>query len=219
MSLSLPWRAVILSSLAKKTLMALSGGGLSLFLLVHLVGMLHLLEGRASFLDHAARLHSLGPLLLLLEWGLAALILLHVGVGLSLFRDSLVARPTPYQVNKRRGASSWGSRTMPYSGLVILLFLALHLVAFRAGGPETTMADLLRRLLSRPGPALFTIVAMLALILHVSHGLWSLFQTLGLNAPRYDPLLRRGAVLLALFGGGIFILIPLLALFSNDFLL
>lgn len=219
MSFPLPLRTVLLSSIGKKTLMALSGGGLSLFLLVHLVGMMYLLQGRASFLAHAARIHRLGPLLLLLEWGLAALVLFHVGVGLSLFRDSLLARPTPYRVSKRKGTSSWGSRTMPSSGLVILIFLALHLLALRADGPETTMADLVRRTLSGPLPALFTIVSMLALTLHVSHGLWSLFQTLGLNAPRYDPLLRRGAKLLALLGGGIFILIPLLALCSKEFLL
>ncbi len=209
----------ILSSIGKKALMALSGAGLGLFLLVHLLGNATVFLGRDAFLAHAASLRSLGALVPVLESVLLAIFLLHISLGMTLYLDNLKARPTPYLIKKAAGGSTFGSRTMPYTGLIILIFLVVHCVSFRFSGPDLTSADLVRRNFHGPGPALFTIVSLLALILHGSHGFWGLFQSLGINHPRYDPLIRRGAWLVSLAGGVLFMLIPALTFFVHDFLL
>jgi len=81
------------------------------------------------------------------------------------------------------------------------------------------VADLVRELLSRPGLAMFYIVSLLAVALHLSHGAWSLFQSIGLNHDKYNQLLLKGALAFSILVGTVFILIPIMALVSRSFLL
>jgi succinate dehydrogenase / fumarate reductase cytochrome b subunit len=205
------------SSIGKKTVMAASGLGLVFFLLAHLAGNATSFLGRETFNSYAAHLHALGPLLPVLETGLLVIFTLHVWFGLSLFFANLEARPDRYEVNANAGDWTFAARTMPYTGLLILGFIFHHLARFHFG-EYSTVSDLVRDNLSRPISGAFYIFCLLALTLHISHGSWSFFQTLGLNHPKYDRSIRLITLLISLLTGIIFIMIPILALSWPEFL-
>lgn len=207
------------SSIGKKFVMAASGLLLSLFLLTHLLGNSISFMGREAFIAYAEKLHSVGKLIYIFELALLALFLLHIITGIILFFENLGARPSRYAVNASEGGRSPGSRTMPYTGAIILIFIIIHLLNFHFTDKTIPVADLVRELLGRPPLALFYIFSLLAVALHVSHGAWSLFQSFGLNHNKYNQLLRKGALTFSIVVGAVFILIPVLALFSGSFLL
>ena len=207
------------SSIGKKVLMAVSGAGLGLFLLIHLLGNATVFLGREAFVAYASHLHSLGALIPVAEFIFAIILLLHLTLGLILYIENLKVRPVRYHLSQEAGGRTLGSKTMPYTGLVVLAFLVVHLLSFRQPTQGAAGADLLRGTLRQPGMVLIYLFSFLALGLHTSHGFWSLFQSLGFNHPRYDRFLRRGAVLVSVVGGGVLMLIPLLAFFVDDFLL
>jgi succinate dehydrogenase / fumarate reductase cytochrome b subunit len=207
------------SSVGKKSIMAASGLLLSLFLLTHLIGNSVSFLGREAFNAYAAKLHSVGNLIYIFETGLLTLFLIHIITGVILYLENLQARPSRYSVNSSEGGRSWGSRTMPYTGAIIFVFIIVHLLNFHFTDKSVPVADLVRELLSRPPLAFFYIVSLLAVALHLSHGAWSLFQSMGLNHDKYNRLLLKGALVFSILMGAVFILIPVLALFSRSFLL
>jgi succinate dehydrogenase / fumarate reductase cytochrome b subunit len=207
------------SSIGKKSIMAASGLLLSLFLLTHLLGNSVIFLGRDAFNAYAEKLHSVGALIYLFEAGLLTLFFIHIITGIILYLENLQARPSRYSVNTSEGGRSWGSRTMPYTGVIILVFIIVHLLNFHFTDKNVPVADLVRELLSRPGLALFYIFSLLAVALHLSHGIWSLFQSIGFSHDKYNQLLLKGALAFSLLVGTVFILIPLLALVSRSFLL
>ena len=207
------------SSVGKKGIMAASGLLLSLFLLTHMLGNSTSFLGREAFNAYAEKLHSMGALVSLFEIILLSLFLIHIITGVILFLENLQARPSRYAVSSSEGGRSWGSRTMPYTGTVILVFIVVHLLNFHFTDRSVLIADLVRQLLSRPGLAIFYIFSLGCVALHISHGVWSLFQTIGFNHEKYNGLLRRGAVAFSILVGLVFILIPVLALVSRSFLL
>lgn len=216
-----PMKSVIrfvASSIGKKSIMALSGGLLSLFLLVHTAGNFTMFFGRDPFNSYAAHLHSLGFILYFVEAGLFLLFLIHITVATLLFLENLKARPVRYHVSKTGGGRTPGSGTMPYTGLFILLFLMVHISDFQAAG-FARPSEAVRQILSRPPYAFFYAAAITALALHLSHGCWSMFQSLGINHPNYNRLLRLSALIFSLGVGTILILIPALAVFYDQFLL
>ncbi len=206
------------SSVGKKTVMATSGALLSVFLLIHLAGNSTMFFGRDMFNSYAEHLHGLGFLLQLFEAGLLAVFLLHTSFGLLLNIENLRARPVRYVVTKNHGGRTPGSRTMAYTGLIILVFLLVHINNFQTidGVPPS---NAVKAVLSQPGYTIFYWLAMFSLALHISHGCWSMFQSLGLNNMSYDRLLRIGALAFSIVTVTIFILIPTLALFFSGFLL
>jgi len=206
------------SSVGKKCLMAISGAMLSLFLLAHLAGNTTIFGGRDSFNSYAGRLHSLGILLHIFSAALLLVFLIHIVTGIILFIENYRARPARYAVYKSSGERSWGARSMPYTGALILLFLFVHIVNFKFSD-KIVPGDAVAAVLTRPGYALFYIFAFLALALHVSHGFWSLNQTLGLNHPKYNRMLRAGALGVSIIIGMLFILIPSLFLIYDGFFL
>lgn len=205
------------SSIGKKSIMAGSGLLLSLFLLTHLAGNATAFWGREAFNSYAEHLHSLGLLLPVLEAGLLAVFLIHISFGLNLFLENLEARPCRYEVDASAGGRTLASRTMPYTGLLILVFLGHHLVRFHFADYSST-SDLVRDNLSLPVTAGYYIFSLLILTLHVSHGFWSMTQTLGLSHAKYDLLRNRLAWTIAAIIGAVFIMIPILAFFWPDFL-
>jgi succinate dehydrogenase / fumarate reductase cytochrome b subunit len=207
------------SSVGKKSIMAASGLLLSFFLLTHLLGNSISFLGREAYNAYAEKLHSLGALVYIFELGLLALFLIHILTGILLYLENLQARPSRYSVNSSEGGRSWGSRTMPYTGIIIFGFIIVHLLNFHFTDRSVSTADLVRELLSRPGLALFYIFSLLAVALHLSHGVWSLFQSIGINHEKYNQLLLKGALVFSILAGTVFILIPLLALVSRNFLL
>lgn len=206
------------TSVGRKSLMAASGAFLGLFLLLHALGNATVFFGREAFLGHAGRLVAMGPLLHLYELLLLAVLLLHAGTGLTLAAENLRARPVRYQVSTAAAGRTLGARLMPYSGIVIFLFLVVHLRHFRFAGPPPLLADTMRTLLGSPLQAGLYLFALIMLFLHISHGFWSSLQTFGINHPAYDGLLRGGAGLAALALSAIFMLILLVALLTDTFL-
>lgn len=207
------------SSIGKKSLMAISGLLLGIFVLAHLLGNATALAGRAAFIAYAEQLHAFGRLLLLFEGLLLALFLCHVSTALLLWFSNRAARPVGYAVSTGAGGRTVASRSMFYSGLFILLFLAVHLRQFQFGDKELAVADLVRETLRSPLIAAFYLAGIAALALHLSHGFWSLWQSLGIEHPKYHKFLRQGAVVLAVLIGLLFSLLPLGVLFCPPFLL
>lgn len=207
------------SSIGKKSIMAASGLLLSLFLLSHLMGNATSFLGREAFNAYAEKLHSMDNLLYVFEFGLLTLFLIHIITGIFLYFENLQSRPARYSVNTSEGGRSLGSRTMPYTGVIILIFIIVHLMNFHFTDKSIPVADLVRDLLSKPLLGVFYIFSLLAVALHLSHGIWSLCQTFGLYHDKYNQLLLKGALAFSLLVGIVFTLIPVLALISRNFLL
>ncbi|MDD3814239.1 MAG: succinate dehydrogenase, partial [Desulfocapsaceae bacterium] len=193
-----------------------SGAGLSFFLLAHLAGNSISFWGKEAYNSYAGHLHSLGLLLYRLEILLFLLFLTHIVTGVTLFLENLSARPNRYAVpeNKR----NWSASTMPYTGILILLFLLVHLLNFHFSTKTVSTAELVRTTLNDPFIAFFYLFSLSGLTLHASHGFWSIFQTLGINHPKYNTFLQRGGMAMAILIGMTFILIPLLIVTTDSFL-
>ncbi len=183
--------------------MAVTGLGLLGFVLAHLLGNLQVYLPRGA--DGVWALDSYG------EWlreighggaiwvaraGLIVMFAAHIGAAWMLSRRSWNARPVSYrQWNAKQ--STYASRTMRVTGPILLLFVVYHLLHLTLGSvhPDYHEGAVHHNVLSglaQPLAAGVYVVAMLALGMHLYHGVWSLLQTLGLAHPRYE-LLRRGA--------------------------
>jgi len=197
------------SSLGKKLMMAVTGLFFCVFLLLHLAGNLTIYMGKDVFNSYAQHLHSLGPLLTLAEWGLLIFAVTHISTGLLLFYQNFKARPTRYAVNKRAGGRTLGSATMPYTGVILLLFVIYHLLNFHfVDKTHTTIFQIVSTAFAQPSYVLIYTFAMIIAAVHVSHGFWSAFQTLGANHPKYTPLLRGLSLVFSLIVGIGFGFIP-----------
>ncbi|RUM35300.1 MAG: succinate dehydrogenase [Desulfobulbus sp.] len=206
------------SSLGKKYIMAVTGLMLGGFLLVHAAGNSSIFWGRHAFIGYAEHLHALGPLIPVAEFILLSIFLLHVVTGIQLFLANLQARSERYAVSTPAGGRTLGSKTMPYTGALILSFILLHLYNVRFTDQSVPVADIVNNVLSQPVYTLLYATGILVLALHVSHGFWSLFQTLGMNHPRYDRIIRIMASLVCAVIIAVFLVI-LFLLFSNSSLL
>lgn len=213
----MPWfTRTISASLGKKYIMALTGLLLGGFLLVHAAGNTTILAGRSAFLFYADHLHALGFALTAAELILLAVFLTHIVTGLLLFLQNLKARPARYAVSAGAGGRSWGSATMPYTGIIVLLFILLHLYNFNFIGGSATIADIVAEVLGNPLYTILYGIGLTALALHISHGFWSMFQSAGVSHPKYDPFIRACAwlfcgLIIAVFG----IIVVMLLLNSN----
>lgn len=198
------WTILFRSSVGKKMVMAMTGLCLTLFLAVHLAGNLTIFAGADAFNGYADKLHSLGPLLICFNIGLGGLALLHIGIGGLLFFENLRARPTGYLLYHNPGGRTVGSDTMPYTGILILAFAVYHLLKFTfVDKSGTTIFHLVSAAFSTPANVIVYSVAMIAVAMHISHGFWSLFQTLGANDRSVMPLIYRlGRLTAVAFGVG-----------------
>jgi succinate dehydrogenase / fumarate reductase cytochrome b subunit len=204
------------SSIGKKLLMALTGLCFISFLSVHLAGNLTLYGGRDMFNSYAEHLHSLGPIILFAEWGLLFLAAVHILTGSILFFQNLTARPMRYKMNKQAGGRTLSSITMPYTGFIILLFVIFHLLNFHfIDKTHTTIYEIVSTAFQSPIYIFFYIAAMVVVALHIRHGFWSLFQTLGANHPKYMALVMAASVALSLAFGIGFGFLPIYLSFSG----
>jgi succinate dehydrogenase cytochrome b subunit len=180
------------TSIGKKLLMAITGVGFCIFLLIHLIGNLTLYGGKFFFLAYVEHLHALGPLIIIAECGLLLFAVIHVTTGLLLFIENWRARPVGYAVNKTAGGRTIGSATMPYTGLVILTFVIIHLLNVHfVDLSRQTIFQVLKDTFAYLPYAVFYTLAVIIVAIHVSHGFWSLFQTLGANHPKYMPMIKK----------------------------
>ena len=204
------------SSVGKKLLMALTGFCFIGFLTGHLIGNLTLYGGRDAFNAYAEHLHALGPVITAVELGLLTLAVIHVFTGMLLFLQNLKARPVRYVVNKSGGGRTISSRLMPYTGFAILLFLIYHLLQFHfVDKTFTTIYDIVSLAFANVLNITFYIAAMVVVALHIRHGFWSLFQTLGANHPKYMPIIMGASLVFSLIFGIGFGFLPVYVSFSG----
>ncbi|MGD9367488.1 MAG: succinate dehydrogenase cytochrome b subunit [Desulfobacteraceae bacterium] len=200
----------IKSSVGKKILMSVTGLCFCGFLAAHLGGNLTIYGGKEMFNSYAEHLHALGVLLTFAEWGLLISAVIHVLTGVTLFYQNYKARPVRYRVNKSGGGRTIGSRTMPYTGIILLAFVVFHLVHFHfVDKTDTTIFTIVSEAFGNPLYVMLYIAAMVVAAVHVSHGFWSAFQTLGANHPKYMPFIRTVSLVFALVVGIGFGVLPI----------
>jgi succinate dehydrogenase / fumarate reductase cytochrome b subunit len=189
------------STVGRKIVMALTGLILVGFVTAHMTGNLLMFKGPAAINAYSRFLHSAGELLWAVRLVLLASLIFHVHSAWSLTRDARAARPESYAERKVQ-AATWSARTMRWGGVLLLAFVIFHLLHFTTGTlhPDFDPHDVYSNVVIGfrvPAVVLFYVVAMAALALHLHHGVWSLFQTLGFNHPHLNPARRRLATFLA----------------------
>jgi succinate dehydrogenase / fumarate reductase cytochrome b subunit len=183
------------STIGKKAVMALTGVILTGFLVVHMLGNLQVFLG-AEVMNHYAESFRATPALL--WWVRIVLllsVLLHAWAAVQLTAIKSAARPIPY-VKTANVQGTTGSRTMMLSGPVIGVFVIGHLLHLTTGTihPQFVELHAYENVVigfSNPIAAAVYIAAMILVGFHLSHGIWSVFQSLGFSHPRYTPLLKR----------------------------
>ena len=181
--------------------MAVTGLIMVGFLIVHMVGNLQMFAGPLKINEYAAALRRLGPLLWIARAGLAVALVLHVIAAYQLTRRKQTARPVGY-AHEEPQVSTVAARTIRWGGVLLLVFIVLHLLHFTFGTihPAFDHKDIYGNIVAGFQiwwVALLYLAAMVGLGLHLYHGTWSSFRTLGLTRASGDPLKRRLAAVLA----------------------
>ncbi|MEI8292587.1 MAG: succinate dehydrogenase cytochrome b subunit [bacterium] len=183
------------SSIGKKTIVAVTGLLLVLFVMGHLLGNLSIYLGPHAINAYAEKLHSLGPLLWVIRLGLLSVVGLHIYFTMLLWKENQTARPKKYIASNPIGTTVF-ARTMRLSGLVVLAFVIFHLAHFTARVVDPSYKSLTTTLDGHPVHDVYAmvvkgfsnvpvvcvyVVGLFLLTLHLNHGLSSLFQTLGIT--------------------------------------
>ena len=196
------WQTFVRSLVGKKTIMAVTGLILFLFVVAHLLGNLKVFEGPAKFNAYAAGLRAIGAPILgpsQFLWGarivLLASVLAHLWAAALVTRASWAARPVGYHALAAM-ETTYAARTMRWGGVIILLYVIYHLFDFTFGtvNPDFVLGDVYHNVVASftVWPVVLAyVVAMLAVGLHIYHGVWSALQTLGLHRAPVDRW-RRG---------------------------
>ncbi len=189
------------SSLGSKYLMALTGAGIYLFVIGHILGNYNLFFGQDAMNAYALGLRQLPfGALWLARAGLVVMFLVHIFTAIKLTKANRAARPVKYS-KPHTVQASLASRTMPLSGLVLLSFIAYHLahytwhiIAYKGPFVDSLGRDDVYSMVvqgfQQPLISLFYMIAMLLVGFHLSHGAKSMFQSLGLNHPKYQPAIN-----------------------------
>ncbi len=203
------WR----SAIGRKALMAISGFVMFLWLVGHLLGNLQAFQGQAKLDRYAQLLRVEPPLLWAVRIVLLAAFLVHVIAGAQLWLERRSARPVDYREWRPTG-STVASRTMIWSGFLVLAYVVYHLLdlSFGVANPDFREGEVFHNLVASLGRGLaagFYVVAVAGLGVHLGHGLWSMWQSVGLATRGYTPALKRLAVGLAVLLAIGFASIPL----------
>ena len=199
------------SVIGKKIVMAVTGFILFGYVLAHMLGNLQVFlppgpDGIPRLDHYAQQLRAVPPLL----WGarlvLLAAVILHIVAAVQLtWLNKFKARTSRY-VKYTTSASNYASRTMIWSGPIIFFYIIYHLLDLTFGtvNPQFAEGKVYHNVVTsfqNPLAALFYIVANVLLAVHLYHGVWSMFQTLGVSHPRYNLLLKKASVLFAVVIG------------------
>lgn len=191
------------SSLARKYWMAISGLFLCAFLVGHLLGNLQLFvsgeEGKLAFNEYGHFMTTF-PVVKILSWVTYGAIFLHTVDGIMLALQNRAARPEGYVKEKQSANASWASRKMALLGTLTLFFIVVHMKSFwyemhygelgvDANGNKD-LWSLTVKAFEQWWYAAFYVIAITGLAFHLSHGAQSAFQTLGINHPKYTPIIK-----------------------------
>jgi succinate dehydrogenase / fumarate reductase, cytochrome b subunit len=201
------------AAIGKKVVMAVTGVLLFGYVVAHLLGNLQIYSANRDQINiYAAFLHN--PANTGLLWGARCVLLaavgLHILSSVQLWNLKRAARPVGY-VKKADVPASYAARTMMWSGPIVGAFITFHILHLTAGAVpglaireiagDPTRPDVRANVIagfSNPLVAGFYILAMILLCTHLFHGLWSMFQSLGISHPRYTPLLKKAAAVVAI---------------------
>ena len=207
------------STIGRKVVMAVTGLVLFGFVFVHMIGNLQMFLPDHEAINHYGHflrefLHGGG--IWVARFGLLSAVGLHIWAAWSLTRTNLQARPVPYRV-VTPDASTYASRTMRWSGPILLLFIIYHLLHFTVGSvhPAFVEGEVYRNVIvgfSSWPVALAYVIAMAALGLHLRHGVWSMLQTVGASHPRWNPVRNVAATAFTVIVVLGFISVPLAVL-------
>jgi succinate dehydrogenase / fumarate reductase cytochrome b subunit len=177
------------------------------------MGNLTIYGGNNMFNAYSEHLHAYGLLINVIEVALLFFVVLHISFATILYFQNWRARPVRYRMKKNAGGRTLSSILMPYTGLYLLIYVILHLLTFhfvdRAG---RTLYQLVEDVFARPEYVIFYAFSMIVAALHVKHGLWSAFQTIGADHPKYMPLIQGLSWIFSLLVGVGFGSIPLIIL-------
>lgn len=191
------------STIGKKAVMAITGVVLVGFVIGHMAGNLQLYMGAEALNAYSEFLHHLlhGQGLWIARAVLLVSVGLHIWAATALTLQNQAARPVGYR-QQQADASTYASRTMKWSGPILLAFIIYHLLHFTVGTvhPDFQPGDVYHNVVvgfqSVP-VAVSYIVAMLLLGLHLRHGVWSMLRTLGVSHPRYERMAQAAAAAVA----------------------
>jgi len=197
--------------IGKKAVMAITGVMLVGYVVAHMLGNLQIYSSNPAQINtYAAFLHN--PANALLLWGartaLLAAVILHVTASVQLWLQNRAARPVAY-VKKDDVPASYAARTMIWSGPIVAAFVIFHVLHLTVGavlplrdvGDNPITPDVRYNVIAgfqNYAVSGFYIFAMILLCLHLYHGMWSMFQSLGISHPRYTRKLKRAAAILAI---------------------
>jgi succinate dehydrogenase / fumarate reductase, cytochrome b subunit len=202
------------SSVGTKLLIGLTGLALFLYMVLHLAGNAIIFFGPEVFNEYSHRLIS-NPLIVPIEIGLLLVFLVHIYKTVTMWMRNKAARPVAYRKKERAGHTSrktLSSSTMIASGLILVVFLVVHVKLFKFGSfylvaGSDAIRDLYRTevdIFRQPGWVVLHVIATLLVGLHLRHGFSSAFQSLGFDHPRYTKrLVGLGIFFAILIGGGL----------------
>jgi len=218
--------------IVKKLITGVTGLGLSLFVLIHMIGNLtYFSSDPDQYNRYSHTLASFGALLYAVEIGLVVFFLFHAWLGYTIWLGKRRARPVDYAKYQSAGDPSlqgWSSRSMILTGVILLLFTIIHVASFKYGpglaegykvmidGVEMRdMKTLLEQRFASPIYTFSYVGVMLLLAVHLRHGVWSALQSLGAVSPRLTPVVYTiGTIFGILIGIGFFVL-PLYIYFGG----
>ncbi len=198
------------SAVGKKWVMALTGIGLMGFVFAHMFGNIKMFFGRTDFDHYSEQLRYLLYPILPHTWtlwalriGLIVMFALHIIAAAQLTAMNRRSRPVRYQSPRDYIAANFASRTMRWTGIIVALYVLFHLADLTWGwvNPDFVRGaayDNLVASLSRPPVAAIYLIGNLALGVHLFHGAWSIFQSIGVNSPRYNGVRRAFAAAFAI---------------------
>jgi len=213
---------IIDSSIGKKVLLGITGLSWVVFAIGHFIGNTTLLlDDPTPFNKYAHFLLSLGSLIYLIEAILALSLLIHMFYAVKVTFENLRARSSSYKVKKRAGGPSkrgFATASMIYTGVLLIIFLVIHINNFKYGHVYTTvidgqeMRDLYRTVYeyyASLGNVVYYVIMMILLGTHLSHGVWSAFQSLGFNGKRFTPFIYKTGFIVAVILSIGYIWIPI----------
>jgi succinate dehydrogenase / fumarate reductase, cytochrome b subunit len=214
------FRKALSGSIGQKLIMAITGLFLVTFLLEHLLGNLLLLYHDPTIYNGYAEFMGNNPVIKAAEFVLFAGFIFHIVYAAVITAKNKKARPQDYAYSKPGENSSWFSRNMGLTGLLVFLFLALHLWSFFFPHKifhtaEVSLHEDAWAKFSQPGYVVIYVTAMFLLGLHLNHGFQSAFQTLGLRHSKYTPFIKSLGTWFAILVPAGFALIPIYILIQT----
>lgn len=198
----------IASSIGKKQLIAISGLAMVLFLIAHMAGNFLIFVGAEAYNAYAQALKDLGALLWVARIGLLTAFLVHFPLTIMLVRQNRKARAMNYSQPLHKDTRALSTRLMPFSGIILLVYVVTHLLDFTftsateanamVNGEFLGLYGLVINEFSNPVEVIWYIIAMAAVGFHLIHAIQSVFQTFGFHHKVYTPVIKKVSLVLGI---------------------